>query len=177
MVNDSQHENNFFANLYLNRGYKTAVELAFKHGNLNGWSVLDYGCGTKRLLTFLPKYCTYVGYDKNPEYSDVENINGFHADAVFCLSTLCFLTKEELVCFSKEIASKKPVFLVVSVPCEYFTNKLLRFLFAKDFANEVFHNSHWIDVGKALLKDFELVEVKRVCLMQWVTVWKPRSVK
>lgn len=168
----SQHENNFFANIYLNKGYKTAAALA---NLVNGDLVLDYGCGTKRLQKFLPAGCNYVGYDLDKKYSEIKNIKGLNPNVVFCLSVLLLLSKEQLNDFSDLIAGKKPRLLVVSVPCEYYTNRFFRFVFAKDFANEVFHQSHWKDVGKALLKNFELVEVKRIWLMQWITAWKPRE--
>lgn len=72
---------------------KTAVEMAdLREGDY----VLDFGCNKQRLKQFLPDNITYVGYDIDKRFSDVEGYRKVKPDVVFAVNTFEHLTSSEL---------------------------------------------------------------------------------
>lgn len=60
-------ETSWDAALWSERGQTRRMLAVVSHLRLRTWeSVLDYGCGTGRLCTFLPRNVAYVGYDQAP---------------------------------------------------------------------------------------------------------------
>lgn len=167
--------------LHFKKVFRAAVALADVR---RGEKVLDFGCGTKHLKRELPEFVHqigpqtrlvmkvhshYLGYDVNPERSDVESFTDFSFDIIFAINVLEHLSegelKETFAKFRKTGARK----LVVSLPAE---NTLFNFFsfFTKGNSNCFwYHKTPAKRVADLLLEEFGFPEkIKRVDGMKYL---------
>ena len=163
-----QNSDKFPYRLYFNSIYRAAVKMAELEKND---VVLDFGCGDRKLKQFLNGQ-EYIGYDACQEFSDVKDYHQIkRADVVFVLHVLEHMTDEQIKEFVRWVIGIKPRKIIVSVPCEYLTNKIAAFILNRDFLHGLVHINHWKNIGRLLMERLELVEYKRVWMMQFVSVW------
>ncbi len=166
----NQNIANPIAKIYFKSIYKNAVKMAELRPDD---TCLDFGCGSQSLRAYI-RCKNYIGYDILPEFSDISDYRKTKPTVVFALAVLEHLTDKEIAEFADWLCLAKPRRIVISMPCDYFTNRFFKFITGRDFINDIEHINHWKNTGRILIKKLRLLGYKRVWMMQWISSWEPR---
>ncbi len=156
---------------YFDAYYKKAVELAQLKGNE---TILDFGCDTQILKKCLPKGTKYIGYDIEPELTDVKYYSEIKEkiDVIFCMHVLEH-TNEQTIRNLMVWAKKKGVGKIVLVtPLGSLFTALLSFFSGDYFVINVRHNLDWVTICRILSEYYGNTKTELVWFMSWVILWQ-----
>ncbi len=143
---------NYYFNKFMNEGIKLIGNESF---------ILDFGCGESVLKKKLLDK-KIVGYDINPELSDVKDYKKLKPDVIFCSNVFEHLTKEKLRRTLKNFIKMKPRYLVTIQPNEWLLFKLGGKLFRRKVYEEHILQRH--EVYEEVSKYFKLITNKPILL-------------
>jgi len=87
--------------------------------------ILDFGCGLKKLKPLINNY--YIGYDINPEFTEIKDWRKTDFDIVVANSVFMYMTRKELKKFIAELHKKNPnVKLIFGVSKMNMLTKILK---------------------------------------------------
>ncbi len=156
-------ENNTFLFLY---HFRKVFEQAIKIAGLKGGEhCLDFGCGNQNLRVFVhSKQCSYVGYDVDPERSDIKNMKeAKDINTIFTCSVLEHLTAKEMQKTFKQFKATGAKKLIVSLPADNLLNRFICFIRKDDELTFWYHLTPSKEVNTELYKAFgSPYAVKRV---------------
>jgi len=102
--------------LYFGALLRTLIRI----GNLNHHQVLDFGCGTQELRKVLA-HGNYVGYDINPQCSDVRSLDGITFDVMVANEVFYEMSEQDIV---NTLETLRPPTLVVGISRQGILNKV-----------------------------------------------------
>lgn len=132
--------------------------------------ILDYGCSVGHLKKKLPD-CNIVGYDINPDLSDVEDYRNLNPSKIVFSAVLQYLTLDKIDELMQYCLRVKAGLLTVQ-PTENIFSKIAMFLTNQPYA----HNDHLVkykDINKVVEKYYN-IEDRKFMFLKMVQLTKYR---
>lgn len=136
-------------------------------------TVLDFGCGQKRIKKILPEN-NYTGYDIDPLLSDLKEYPSNSYDVVISNHCLEHMSMNQLDEFIHYIETYPPKKLIISLPLENKLSQLLGFIQGVYYNNQIEHQLSYKVVLNRLKQRFSLEEIHTIWFMTILTTWKVR---
>lgn len=148
--------------------FKNIVRLA----DLQGGKILDFGCGVQSIKSYLPKGCTYCGYDIDPQFGLTTPFNHLPIDVAICSNVFEHMHPEQITETLKEFKRMKVKKIIVALPSEHFLSKIMWFILGIDARIFYLHITSPKKIVPILHKELgEPHKVARVNITQYVGVW------
>lgn len=100
--------------------FRALLRTLIKIGGLNHRRVLDFGCGTQELRKALV-HRNYVGYDINPQCSDVRSLDGITFDVMVVNEVFYEMSEQDIV---NTLETLRPLTLAVGISRQGILNKV-----------------------------------------------------
>lgn len=121
--------------------------------------ILDFGCGVGHLRT---RVQNVVGYDINPELSDIEDYKSMKPEVIVAAASLQYLNPKQMDDFL-QFAIKSKAELVTVIPTENIAAKLAMIILNKPYAHDD-HLFGYKHINRILEKHFKVKKRKYLCL-------------
>lgn len=100
--------------------FKKLLQTLIDVGDLQNRRVLDFGCGTQELRKLLT-HNTYVGYDIDPNLSDVQTVDGVQFDVMVANEVFYEMTENDI---EEVLENVRPETLVVGISRQGVLNEI-----------------------------------------------------
>ncbi len=163
---------NWFIRHYSNKYLKKAVEfLDAKENDV----VLDFGCGEQYSKKVIKKG-KVIGYDIDPELSDVEDYKEAKVNKVFACQSFEHLKNEELEEAIDHFAKLKVEKVIVATSTDNWLSELgLKLIKSVEDS----HDTHYTDhktIHRLMGEKFELVKKKNIYTFNIVSEWRLKNI-
>ena len=162
-----QYERSYFLSTYYRWILKKCVRIASVNPEM---TVLDYGCGNKILLQYLPVGIDYIGYDIISSFSDVTNIRGKKYNVIFAIQVLQYINNQglnELMKNFSHICDR----LIIMCPTQNLVKKFIDKLIGLTKNNMIFESSI-DDIYKITNKYYSLQNRQSVFCFGEISCWE-----
>ncbi len=162
-----QYERSYFLSSYYRWILKKCVRIA----NVNSeMTVLDYGCGNKILLQYLPVGIDYIGYDIISSFSDVTNIKEKKYNVIFAIQVLQYINNQglsELMSNFSKLCDR----LIIMCPTQNHVKRFIDKLIGLKQNNMIF-KSTIDDIYKFANKYYSLQNRQSVLYFGEISCWE-----
>ncbi|MBS3143824.1 hypothetical protein J4446_03050 [Candidatus Woesearchaeota archaeon] len=165
---------------YFNGLLKSALNIS-KYWKLNNSLILDFGCSCqqlKKILKSKDKSFSYIGYDINKKYSDIEDYTKVSPNFIFCINVLEHLNKVELQKTLNDFKKmNKNIKIITAIPKMNFLSNFLNSMTQDlEWESEKYdiHKSEFNSIQNILKKNCKLIKSRNYMFIQKIQLWKFR---
>ncbi|MAG52809.1 MAG: hypothetical protein CMH62_02505 [Nanoarchaeota archaeon] len=158
---------NWFIRHYSNKYLKKSVELLdAKEGDV----ILDFGCGEQHLKNVIRKG-KIIGYDIDPNLSDVDDYKKVKANKIFACQSLEHLKHDELIEAIEHFKSMNPEKVIIATSTDNIISEIGIKLIRSVSDSHDTHYSDYKTIHKLMGRYFNLIRKRNIYTLNIVSEW------